>query len=235
MSAESDAATRCIGSLQIEFLSLNLPAADFAKNKGHLSRDELEYAGRFRFDRDRTRFVAGRGRLRALLAARLGVTASAVEFRHGAFGKPYLSERYSDENIYFNVSHSEDHALIAISLGHELGVDLERIRSLPDLESLAERAFSAGECAAFREQPASTRLEAFFRCWTRKEAYMKGRGDGFALPLDSFEVSVAPGEPARLLRVDDRPSDAGLWRIEDVIVPPGWAAALAIRDSRGET
>ncbi len=234
MSTGNAAAPYCNGNLQIEFLSLNLPIAEIAMLEEHLSSGELDAARRFRFNRDRKRYVAGRGLLRALLAARLGVTARAVEFKYGTFGKPTLSDRFSGVDISFNISHSEDHALVAIGHGLEVGVDLERVRPLPDLDSLSEHSFSPAEREALRELPASSRLEAFFRCWTRKEAYMKGRGDGFALAPDSFEVSVAPDEPARLIRVSDKPADAGLWRIGDVTVPRGWAAALAMRDCRGE-
>jgi 4'-phosphopantetheinyl transferase len=217
------------GSIRIERLSLDLPEGSLAARRGHLSDDERATAGRFRFARDRRRYVAARGGLRALLGSHLAIPPDEVRFNYGPLGKPALAAGQERSGIRFNLTHSEDLALCAVTGGLEVGIDLERVRPLPDLEALADHFFAPGERAALRRLPGALREEGFFRCWTRKEAYLKGRGDGLALPLDSFEVSIDPDEPARLLRVDDRPGDVESWRLEDVPVRPGFAAALAVR------
>jgi len=191
-----------------------------------LSHDEQERASRFRFGRDRVRFIAARGILRRLLGVYLGTASERVSFQYNEYGKPSLSGEFSSACIRFNVSHSAARVLLAFSIGREVGVDIEEVR--PDLatEGIAEKYFSPFEVNALRSLPKNLRTEAFFNCWTRKEAYIKAEGNGLSRPLDEFDVSLAPGEPACLLetRVRERPASA--WTLLSLDAGRGYKAAL---------
>jgi len=191
-----------------------------------LSSDERERADRFVFDRDRRRFACGRGVLRHLLASYVGADAASLRFAYGAHGKPTLSIPF-DTGLLFNVSNSGSFALVAISRGLELGVDIEAIRPLADGDDIASRFFSPREVAHLQSVPASARHAAFFACWTRKEAYLKALGDGLALPLDTFDVTFVDGEPPRV-RVADDASEGQRWSLIPLSAPSGYAAALVI-------
>ena len=130
--------------------------------------------------------------------------------------------------LRFNLSHSQGLALYAVTRGREIGVDLECIRPISDAEQIAERFFSAHENAVFRTIPAHEKPKAFFNCWTRKEAYLKALGDGLARPLDEFDVSLAPGEPAKLLRIEGAPQEASRWSLNRLEPGSGYVAALAV-------
>jgi len=191
-----------------------------------LSDRERERAGRFAFDPDRNRFIVARALLRQLLAARLGVRPEAVELASGARGKPALAGRFATSDLRFNVSHCKDVAVYALSSGREVGVDVEAVRTLPDADDVAARWFSPREYATYRALEPGDRALGFFQCWTRKEAFIKALGDGLFHPLDRFDVSLAPGEPAQILRVADVPGDRCRWRLEGFSPVPGFVAAV---------
>ena len=203
---------------------LELTAPEVARLRQALAPEEVARSERYRFRAHRERFVVGRGLLRAILGRYLGVDAGQIRFRHGPYGKPELA---GGGRLRFNMSHSHELALFAVACGREVGVDLERIR--PDVadERIAERFFCAREAAAIRTLPEHLRKEAFFACWTRKEAYLKARGEGLSHGLGRFEVSVVPGEPA-LLSVDGDSREASRWSLHDLDAGPGYAAALAV-------
>jgi 4'-phosphopantetheinyl transferase len=191
-----------------------------------LSPDERARAERFHFARDRDHFIAGRGLLRVILARYLETEPGTLRFEYGRHGKPRLASTAGD-GIRFNVAHSRGLALYAVAVGRELGVDIERIE--PRLEQgIAERFFSPGEIATLRSLPPPVQREAFFACWTRKEAYVKARGEGLTLGLDQFEVSMCPGEPAALLHTASDPDEARRWSLQELAPGPGYAAALAV-------
>jgi 4'-phosphopantetheinyl transferase len=196
-----------------------------------LSADERVRAGKFFRDRDGARFVAARAGLRQVLAACLGAEPGALRFVYSAVGKPSLAPEFQpDPPLDFNLSHSHDLALVAVTRGASLGVDVEHeARALPDLPAMARRFFSPHEAAAMLGLPAEQQPGAFMRCWTRKEAYLKARGDGIAGGLSRFDVSVAPGEPPALLRTADDPDEARHWTLFDVAPAPGYTAAVAVR------
>ena len=188
--------------------------------------DELRRAGEFRFARDRSRFVASRGILRTLLGAHLGVPPREVALRYGEFDKPSVA----GPGPWFNVSHSGPIALFALSASMEIGVDVEQAGPQPDAERIAKRFFSAAECAELRSLPEDRRATAFLRCWTRKEAFLKARGDGLSLALDAFDVSLGPDAPCRLLRTAWSDQEPACWQLVDISDSEGaYIAALAAR------
>lgn len=186
-----------------------------------LAKDERARASHFIFPRDRDRFVAARGILRAILSQYLRRPAAAVEFMYEPEGKPRLRAPDSVCPIRFNVSHSHGLAVFALCCNREIGVDVEAIRAEVTAEEIAERFFSSKELAEFRALPPGQRDEGFFACWTRKEAYVKARGSGLAIPLDSFDVSLTPGMPEELASVD---SDR--WMLHSFRPADGYAGAL---------
>lgn len=208
-------------------LALDEPAARFARLAGRLSPDEQQRATRFRFERDRRRFAIARGSLREILADYLGEEPERLRFAEGPHGKPALGEPHRDSGLRFNLSHSEALALCAVTRGREVGVDVEAVRPLPDADALAERFLSAAERAALGALPGARRLEAFFRCWTRKEAYLKAVGAGLLQPLDGFDVSLAEKDHDCLLRVSANPAEASRWSVRSLDLGSGYAAAIA--------
>jgi len=188
-----------------------------------MSADERERADRFHFLRDRERFIAVRARLRILLGRYLDREPASLQFRYGYAGKPELT----GPGIPFNVSHSGDIGLIALGGPGRIGVDVERIQSATEPD-LFHHFFTPAEEAALARLPPELRLRAFFACWTRKEAYIKGRGDGLSFGLDRFEVSVLPDLPAKLLSVPGDPDETARWELRSFDAGPGYAAALAV-------
>jgi len=195
-----------------------------------LSDAERQRASRFVFDRDRDRFIVARARLRQLLGARLGTRPESVALVYGAHGKPALAPWLADSDLRFNLSHCDDVTLYAFSRGHEIGIDVEAVRVMPDADAIAARFFSHREQQAYRALEPRDRPLGFFQCWTRKEAFVKAIGDGLSYPLDRFDVSLTPGEPAKILRVEDTPGDCCGWRMESLSPAPGFVAAVVIGD-----
>jgi 4'-phosphopantetheinyl transferase len=193
-----------------------------------LAEDEQARARRLFFERDRRRFIVCRGVLRALLGRYLGAAPGALKFRYSPHGKPAVAIGFGGDALRFSVAHAHDMALYGVAIGREIGIDLEHIR--PDFASdhIAEQYFSRREVAALRALSPASRLEAFFNCWTRKEAYIKARGEGLSLPLDRFDVSLAPGEPAALLSTLDDPPEASRWSLQELFPGPGFVAAIAV-------
>ncbi|HEV2670469.1 MAG TPA: 4'-phosphopantetheinyl transferase superfamily protein [Gemmatimonadales bacterium] len=201
-----------------------------------LSHAERLRAARFVFDRDRRRFILARARLRQLLAARLGgggesggggggIRPDAVEFAYGARAKPALAGRFADADLHFNVSHCDDVAVYALS-GREVGIDVEAVRVIDDADDIATRFFSAREVDAYRALDAGDKPLGFVNCWTRKEAFVKALGHGLFMPLQDFDVTLAPGEPARILRANNVPGAQSGWSLASFSPAPGFVAAV---------
>jgi 4'-phosphopantetheinyl transferase len=194
-----------------------------------LSSDEAARASRFRFAVDRQRFTISRGLLRTVLAAYLATDAKGLCFSYSSKEKPSLSAAHSEKDVTFNISHSGSVVLLAFGRRREIGVDVEQVRTNFEAEAIARRFFSSHEqqqLAAFRE---GQKFEAFFRCWTRKEAYIKATGDGLSLPLDQFDVSIVPGNSDALIATRPDESEAGLWSLREVPAGDGYVAALCAR------
>lgn len=212
-------------------IPLDLPRGAASRLRRLLSEDERERADRFRMELHRDHFTAGRGMLRQVLGGYLGVRPEALAFRKGTFGKPELAGAESQTPLRFNLTHSGGLALLAVTSGREVGVDIEQVRPMDDAERIITRFFSKKEQADFLSLPGDQRTAAFFRGWTRKEAYMKATGEGFALALDRFDVSIAPDEPARLLHVEGRPDEPERWSLADLAPGPGFQGAVVVEGS----
>lgn len=208
--------------------SLRPPPHVLARLEAHLSDDERARAARFRFPEHRTAFVAGRGAQREILARYTGLPPAAHVYRETEFGKQSLDGATAGLDLRYNVSNSGEVALYAVSLGRELGVDLEKLKPMPDGIDIAQRFFSAPENAVFAALDPGVRDLAFFCCWTRKEAYIKAVGEGLSMPLDRFDVAFAPGEPARLLRTRGDEAQAARWSMAALEPGEGYVGAIVV-------
>lgn len=216
------------GEVDLWGIDLDAVATGESRWRTILSPDELARADRFHFARDRQNFTATRALLRMVLGSYLGSDPSKLTFVYSDKGKPVLGANHALP-VQFNVSHSGTRALLAISLGRDVGVDVERIRHNLDCDLLAERYFSPAEQKALAALPLSERSNGFFRCWTRKEAYIKAHGAGLSLPLDSFDVSIIRGEKSALLATRPDAGEAALWSLREVDAGEGYAAALGVK------
>lgn len=217
-------------------LDLELAAGCVEGAAGVLSSEETTRAGRFHFEHDRTRYLLTRGYLRSLLADYLKRQPASLSLALDAHGKPFLQNGAGEESggrIYFNVSHSGGQALLAFSRDGEVGVDIEGAREETEWEGLAERFFSAREVEDLKSLKVEDRRPAFLRCWTRKEAYVKARGLGLSLGLDSFAVSVRPDEAACLTWSQEGEEEIRRWRIWALPVPQGFTGAVVAPASCG--
>lgn len=220
------------GTVEIVSARLDAELALVGELAPCLSDGERFRASHFVFERDRRRFIVGRARLRHLLASRLGVLPPEVELVYGPRGKPRLSRQFAESALCFNVSHSGDVAVYAFSRDREIGVDVEAVRDIADADNIAARFFSRRENAAYRALQPRDRPLGFFNCWTRKEAFIKALGDGLYYPLDCFDVSLAPDEPARILRVENTPGNECGWYMENFSPVPGFVAAIVIENRK---
>lgn len=194
-----------------------------------LSPEELARAGRFRFARDRRAYVVTRAVLRALLARVLALEPSGVRLQLGPQGKPFLAQTHHSD-LQFNVAHSRDLALIALTRGPQLGVDVEYRRDLDDAQRIAKRFFSRQEVDALLAAPIARQHQLFFRIWTRKEAFIKATGKGLSQPLGAFNVIGAGGRPLSRVELDGALTD---WRLCDLFPGAPYAAAL-VWSGRGD-
>lgn len=204
---------------------LNLKAERIQQLAQILSADEQGRAERFYFERDRQHFIAGRGILRCILARYLNIEPQELQFSYGSRGKPALVNTGGNE-ICFNLSHSNGTALYALALGREVGIDLEYFRPI-EAEQIAKRFFCESEYAVISSIPVDKRQEAFFQGWTCKEAYLKATGDGL-VGLEQVEVTLTPGEPARLLSIVGDRELAARWLLQEIIIAPDYAGALVV-------
>ncbi|MEC4982828.1 MAG: 4'-phosphopantetheinyl transferase superfamily protein [Oscillatoria sp. PMC 1076.18] len=207
--------------------NLDLPTSEVTKLAANLSEDELARANRFYFERDRRRFIIGRGRLREILAGYLQQQPAELEFVYSDRGKPSLKDSGSYRQIEFNLSHSHELVVYAVSCDRAVGIDIEYLRSLPDAEKLAQRFFSPQETAIINSLPPEKRQLAFFCGWTSKEAYLKATGAGIA-KLADVEVSVSPTLPAQLLTVNGSSCFGDRWSLQRFTPAPNYIATVAV-------
>lgn len=189
-----------------------------------LSEDENVRAARFVFDRDRHRFIVGRAVLRRILGRYLAKDPAGLQFSYNGFGKPWLTGDRA-WSLHFNLSHAGGVAALAVSHLHEIGIDIEERKPLK--EDIARRFFSTAEYSELRELSGRNYVEAFYRCWTRKEAFVKAYGEGLSLDLASFDVTLLKGEAPRLLRLAGDAEAPSQWRMANVSAGPNLAGAVA--------
>jgi len=218
------------GEIHIWSISLDPPPDHAERYSRLLADDERARADRFRFDRHRRQYAVGRGALRTLLAAYLSTRPELISFSYGPRGKPFLAGPLAagSGGLQFNLSNSDEMALVGFVRGVEIGVDIEFMKSMPDCVEISERFFSHSEREVLRSLPLEVREEAFFNCWTRKEAYLKAVGEGLAAPLDSFDVTLAPGEPPRMLTLEGDAARASRWVFRHFRPAEKYIGALAI-------
>lgn len=211
--------------IEIWHTRLDSNARQIADCEKILSPDELSRAHRYHFKRDRRRFTVARAMLRQLLGDRLGVAPSGIGFGYSRHGKPFISE--PAVRTYFNIAHSEEQALFAISASRVVGVDIEGLSREIDHDAIAKRFFTRRECAQLQNYPERMRKSAFLAYWTCKEAVIKAIGDGMSLPLDKFEVAIAPGVVPRIASFFDESKNVAEWSIYELGVGNEYAAAVA--------
>ncbi len=209
-------------------VDLEATAGEEAQWSAILSPDELSRATRFHFQIHRQYFTASRALLRQVLAGYLASDPTEISFVYSPKDKPALGGAHADSGLAFNVSHSGDVALFAITRNRQIGVDVEHIRNDFDTAAIAGRFFSPVEQKQLAALPLEQRHEAFFLCWTRKEAYIKATGEGLSLPLRQFDVSLAPHDQNALLATRPDLLESKRWSLRDVTVKPSYAAALCV-------
>jgi 4'-phosphopantetheinyl transferase len=207
---------------------LNVASANIQGYYLLLSEEERQRAISFRFEEHRNDFILTRASLRILIASYIGNEPQKVSFVYSHHGKPSLD---AADDLRFNVSHTAGLALLAVAKGREVGVDVEKIRPQPDARKLSERFFSASERLSLAKLSSDELHAAFFRCWTRKEAYVKARGEGLSLPLHQFDVSIEAREGQLLLATRPDASETSRWMLRDLPTDPGYAAALAVAET----
>jgi 4'-phosphopantetheinyl transferase len=210
-------------SVDVWHISAVSPTLDLAALAQVLDPDETARAARFYFERDRRQFIVARGLLRWLLGSRLGVRPRDVRLCYGSHGKPRV-----DGSLAFNMAHSAGFVAIAISSGGDIGIDVEKIDPAIEAMQIAEGFYSQSEAESLRRLHGAERVEGFFRCWTRKEAYLKAIGDGLSRALGDFDVAVEPTACSALLRVQWDKREVGRWHLSDLPLHPAYACALAV-------
>ena len=215
--------------IHIWSLSLDLPVNRIQTMAHKLSAEETKRAAGFRFERDRKRYIARRAFLRMILGYYLDCEPRHINFSYGPYGKPRVQDDISSTGIHFNLSHSNGLALFAVTRDVEIGIDLEMIKPLSDLEGIVTNFFSPSEIAEFYNVAEKERLFAFYNCWTRKEAFIKAIGKGLTYDLSEFDVSLAPDKPARILSISGNTEQAACWSLAELNPASDFVAAIAYK------
>ena len=217
-----------LGEIHVWRVSLAQTESCLQSLQQTLSTDERTKADRFVFPNDRSQFIVSRGALRSILSRYLNISSHILRFDYNPYGKPSLIVAQGGNTLRFNVSHSRGMALIAITKSRDIGVDIEGINPNFSFLDIAEKFFSPVESSVLRSLPEHLQATAFFTCWTRKEAYIQAVGKGLSIPLNQFDVSLAPGEPAALLKVEENPEEASKWSLIELFPSSDMVAAVAV-------
>jgi len=204
------------GTIHVWRATLDAPRPIMDQLAKVLSHDERERVGRFVFERHRLRFTVGRACLRILLGDYLKQAPRGLEFVYGSHGKPALRSSQTTRNIRFNLAHSHGIVLYAFALNREVGIEVEHWHTMEDGPGIARRFFAPEEIRELDTIPPDRWQEGFFRCWTRKEAYIKARGEGLTIPLSAFSMTVQPGDRLALRRSAEHPEDISRWSVEEL-------------------
>jgi 4'-phosphopantetheinyl transferase len=220
-------------SVHLWCVSLELPNEIWQGLRSILDSTERTRADRYLFEKHRRRFTVARAALRSVLADYLDCAAQDVSFEYEAQGKPRLNPTMHASGLRFNISHSADQAIIALTANRDLGVDVERIRPMENYRSLAERYFSEFEATELLRLPDEVQLASFFWTWTRKEAYLKARGTGLTERLRNFDVECRPGHPCCLLATRPDADEVHRWRLGHVEIDHEYVGALVTEGEIG--
>lgn len=193
-----------------------------------LSEDETARARRFVFPRDRHRYVCAHAVMRTLLSHYTGIAGRRIKFSISTHGKPHLEGTTGTPHLHFNLAHSAGLALLAVSRDYALGVDVEQIRPID--ADVAAHHFSPRELLALDRLPASQWLAGFFRCWTSKEALLKGEGLGLNAPLDGFDVEVSTQLSPALIAADPHTNIPLAWTLLELKPADDFVGTLAVHD-----
>jgi 4'-phosphopantetheinyl transferase len=222
--------SNCLTNVQVWVKNLDLPLEQIQNFEKTLSDDEKERAMRFRFVEHRRRFMVARGGLREILGRYLNLAPQDVRFEYDAKGKPSLCSSFGESSLQFNVSHSQELALYGFVKSQRIGVDLEYVRTVKDLEHLAQRFFCPSEVAILKTLPSSEKEKAFFGMWTAKEAYLKAIGEGIGGGLDQVEVAIASGKVQVLKSIAGDKQVVNQWRLWSFFPKPDYVATIAVED-----
>jgi 4'-phosphopantetheinyl transferase len=219
------------GQLHLWAAALNEFVDGAAKLGDLLSSAEQSRAQKFKFAEDRARYVIRRGLLRLILSRYLAQLPSAIEFQQGPHGKPELRSEIAGTPMFFNTSHSAQVAVFAITSSCPVGVDVERILEIPEIEAIARRFFPTRETQVLMTLPPDSRLKAFYACWTRKEAFLKATGKGIAESLATVEVTLAPEDQPEVLSVAGDPRAREEWQLQPFSPATGYVGCAAYRNA----
>ena len=211
-------------NVHVWLAELNVPLGRLIAYEKLLVDDERNRARLFHFARDRDHYIAGRGMLRVMLGRYLDKLPMEIDIVFGEYDKPFLSSG----EVQFNLAHSGNLALYAFCLDQEVGIDIEAEQELIDTLAIAKHFFSPSEYNTLLSTPKEQQTSAFYRCWTRKEAFIKAVGEGLSYPLDAFDVTLASDEPARLLSIYGNEDEARRWSLFSLPTPNGYHAALVV-------
>lgn len=215
--------------VHIWYASLDQPWNRLQQFYKTLNLKERKKADQYLLPKDRIRFIVCRGLLRKLLGNFLRVDPAQVQFRYSACGKPELVSIPGEEMIHFNLSYSHNLVVFVFTLNNPIGVDIEHVQEIPERDRIAQKFFSESENDIFHSLPEYQRTETFYKCWTRKEAFIKAVGDDRIYPPNTFDVSLAPGEPAQLLRLEGDAREASQWTIRSLTPAENYTGAFAVR------
>lgn len=213
--------------------SLDVSTEELSHYSLLLSRDEIERAERFYFEKDRTHFIIGRGLLRILLACYLEIEPAQIEIVYGPHGKPAVKSGLGDKTLEFNLSHSKDLALYAFNWNHRVGIDVEYMIPMADMDNFAEQYFTPRESVRINSLSGKQKEDAFFKTWTCKEAFLKANGSGLTVPINQVEMSLETDGTVKLISIGSDKEQPARWRIETFNPAPGYRAALAVEGYEG--
>jgi 4'-phosphopantetheinyl transferase len=215
-------------AVHVWLVALDAPQPVVTALRGNLSPDELDRAGRFVFERHQNRFIVGRACLRILLGGYVGTSPRELEFHYGPCGKPELAGKVGQDGVHFNLAHSKGTALLGVTSNREIGIDVEHWRSMTDGKDIAERFFAPAEIEQLDSLQPEHWQAGFFACWTRKEAYIKARGEGLSIPLNEFAITVQSDNRVAILHSEIDPNDVDRWSVEELLAAPECSGAVVV-------
>jgi Phosphopantetheinyl transferase len=224
---------RTVTDLHLWRASLASSPQSLAHFSALLSSDEKARAARFHFERDRARYTMGRGILRTLLGSYLGLEPENVKISYGPQGKPFVDSINQNQNLEFNVSHSNEHAVYLFGWDRLVGIDIEHIRPMTDADDFAKHFFSKRESLLIRSLSGNKKWEAFFKFWTCKEAYLKANGSGLTVPLNEVEIALENDGSAALTSIGGDTHQAQHWRLETFNPTADYQVALLVEGQNG--